>query len=368
VDLRTDVLVAGAGPAGVAAAIAASQKGLRVIVADFRKPPIDKTCGEGLLPEAVASLASLGIPLDSSCAFPFRGIRFSDEKSSASARIARGRAFGLRRTLLHNRLVARATELGVSFLWGSRISALDSSGVLVNGSRVSCKWVVGADGQNSSVRKMTGLDAGRQTSRFGFRQHFSISPWTDLVEVYWGDRCQIVVTPTSADEICIALLSSDSHMRTEKALAQFPEVARRLRGVRLTSSESGAVTGLSSARSVIRGNVALIGDASCTIDAVAGQGVSLALQQAAPLAEALASGNLKTYETAHRRLTIMAVRMTRLMLLLDRSAWVRRKALRLFQEKPQVFSKVVSVHTGQSSPETFKAREVIGLGWQVLCA
>jgi menaquinone-9 beta-reductase len=368
VDLRTDVLVAGAGPAGIAAAIAATQKGLRVTVADSRKPPIDKTCGEGLLPEAVASLASLGIPLDPSCAFPFRGIRFSDEKSSASARIAHGRAFGLRRTLLHNRLVARARELGVSFLWGSRISALDSSGVLVNGSRVSCEWIVGADGQNSSIRKMAGLDAGRQTSRFGFRQHFSISPWTDLVEVYWGDRCQIVVTPTSADEICIALLSSDSRLRMEKALDQFPEVARRIRGARLTSSESGAVTGLSSARAVICGNVALIGDASCTIDAVAGQGVSLALQQAAPLAEALASGNLKTYETAHRRLTIMAVRMTRLMLLLDRSAWVRRKALRLFQEKPQVFSKVVSVHTGQSSPEDFKAREVIDLGWQVLCA
>ncbi len=367
-DLRADVLVAGAGPAGIAAAIAASQKGLRVIVADSRKPPIDKTCGEGLLPEAVACLASLGIPLDPSCAFPFRGIRFSDEKSSASARIAHGRAFGLRRTLLHNRLVARATELGVSFLWGSRISALDSSGVLVNGSRVSCKWVVGADGQNSSVRKMAGLDAGRQTSRFGFRQHFSISPWTDLVEVYWGDRCQIVVTPTSADEICIALLSSDSRLRMEKALAQFPEVARRIRGARPTSGESGAVTGLSSARAVIRGNVALIGDASCTIDAVAGQGVSLALQQAAPLAESLASGNLKTYETAHRRLTVMAVRMTRLMLLLDRSAWVRRKALRLFEEKPQVFSKVVSVHTGQSSPEDFRAREVIDLGWQVLCA
>ena len=118
----------------------------------------------------------------------------------------------------------------------------------------------------------------------------------------------------------------------------------------------------------MRGNVALIGDASCTIDGVAGQGLSLALQQAAPLAEALASGNLKTYETAHRKLTTMAVRMTRLMLLLDRSAWLRRKALRLFERKPQVFAKVISVHTGQSSPENFKACEVIDLGWQVLCA
>lgn len=367
-DLRTDVLVAGAGPAGIATAIAARQKGLRVTVADSRKPPIDKTCGEGLLPEAVAALNSLGIPLDSSCAFPFEGIRFSDEVSSASARIARGHAFGLRRTILHNRLVGRATELGVSFLWGSRVSELNSSGVSVNGSRVRCQWIVGADGQNSSVRKMIGLDAGRQTSRFGFRQHFSISPWTDFVEVHWGDRCQMIVTPTSSDEICIALLTSDPRLRMEPAFSQFPEVARRIRGARPTTSESGAVTGLSRARRVVRGNVALIGDASCTIDGVAGQGLSLALQQAAPLAEALASGNLKAYETALRKLTTMAVRMTRLMLLLDRSTWLRRKALRLFERKPQVFAKVISVHTGQSSPEKFNASEVIDLGWQVLCA
>ena len=178
----------------------------------------------------------------------------------------------------------------------------------------------------------------------------------------------MIVTPTSSDEICIALLTSDPRLRMEPAFSQFPEVARRIRGARPTTSESGAVTGLSRARRVVRGNVALIGDASCTIDGVAGQGLSLALQQAAPLAEALASGNLKAYETALRKLTTMAVRMTRLMLLLDRSTWLRRKALRLFERKPQVFAKVISVHTGQSSPEKFNASEVIDLGWQVLCA
>jgi 2-polyprenyl-6-methoxyphenol hydroxylase-like FAD-dependent oxidoreductase len=258
--------------------------------------------------------------------------------------------------------------LGVSFLWGSRISGFDSRGASVNGGLVPCRWIVGADGQNSSVRKLAGLDAGRETSRFGFRQHFSIAPWTEFVEVHWGDRCQMIVTPTSPDEICIALLSSSSRLRMEGALTMFPEVARRLRGARPASAESGAMTGLSRSRAVARGNVVLIGDASCTVDGVAGQGISLALQQAAPLAEAIASGNLRVYETAHRKLTSTAVRMTRLMLLLDRSSWLRRKALRLFESKPHLFSKIISVHTGESAPEDFKAREVIDLGWQVLCA
>jgi flavin-dependent dehydrogenase len=368
VAFQRDVLVAGAGPAGIAAAIAASRKGLRVTVADYRKPPIDKTCGEGLLPEAVAALGVLGLPIDSSSAFPFHGIRFSDEVSSASSRFARGSAFGLRRTVLHSRLIERATELGVSFLWGSRITGLDPRGASLNGSLVPSRWIVGADGQDSAIRKFAGLDAGRQSSRFGFRQHFSVAPWTEFVEVHWGERCQMIVTPTGSEEICISLLCSNPRLRIEQALRQFPELARQLRGVQPTSVESGAVTGLSRARTVVRGNIALIGDASCTIDGVAGQGLSLALQQAAPLAEALACDDLAIYKTAHRKLTTNAVRITRLMLLLDRSAWSRRKTLRLFEAKPHLFAKVISVHAGQSDAENFKAREVLGLGWKVLWA
>ncbi len=78
-----EVLIVGAGPAGIATAIAASQKGLRVTVVDARKPPINKPCGEGLLPEGVSALQRLGIWLDSSVAFPIGGLCFSDEASSA---------------------------------------------------------------------------------------------------------------------------------------------------------------------------------------------------------------------------------------------------------------------------------------------
>ena len=57
---ETDVLVIGGGPAGLAAAIAASKKGFRVAVADGAKPPIDKACGEGLMPNTVAALRDSG--------------------------------------------------------------------------------------------------------------------------------------------------------------------------------------------------------------------------------------------------------------------------------------------------------------------
>ncbi len=56
---RFDVVVIGGGPAGLAASIAAARVGLSVLVADVHQPPIDKLCGEGLLPDALeASLPS----------------------------------------------------------------------------------------------------------------------------------------------------------------------------------------------------------------------------------------------------------------------------------------------------------------------
>ena len=48
---RADVFVVGGGPAGLVAAIAACRQGLSVIVADGADHPIDKPCGEGLIPE-----------------------------------------------------------------------------------------------------------------------------------------------------------------------------------------------------------------------------------------------------------------------------------------------------------------------------
>ena len=151
--MKTDVLIVGAGPAGLATAIAAAIKGLRVTVADARRPPINKPCGEGLLPEAVEALRSIGVELNSSLGFPLKGFCFSDDSHSVNAPIERGRAFGLRRTVLHNLLVARAAEVGVQFRWGARVSDFAPAAATVNGEIVHFQWLVGADGLNSSVRR-----------------------------------------------------------------------------------------------------------------------------------------------------------------------------------------------------------------------
>ena len=73
---RTDVFVVGGGPAGLVAAIAARTKGFTVTLADGAEPPIDKPCGEGLMPETQAALRELGITFDGSAGYEFHGIQF----------------------------------------------------------------------------------------------------------------------------------------------------------------------------------------------------------------------------------------------------------------------------------------------------
>ena len=60
-DERADVLIVGAGPAGAAAAIVLARAGRDVLLADRRAFPRDKTCGDGLIPDALHALDRLGL-------------------------------------------------------------------------------------------------------------------------------------------------------------------------------------------------------------------------------------------------------------------------------------------------------------------
>src|SRR5271157_5310078 len=107
---ETEVFVAGGGPAGLAAALATRQAGFDVIVADCSHPPIDKACGEGIMPDGLAALQRLGVTLDSRQAARFAGIRFVNRAQQVEARFPTGAGFGMRRALLHQQLVTAATR------------------------------------------------------------------------------------------------------------------------------------------------------------------------------------------------------------------------------------------------------------------
>src|SRR5271154_1508507 len=131
-----DVLVVGAGPAGLSCAIAAARQGLHVEVIDAMKPPIDKACGEGLLPASLESLTALGFDLsdlDQTESALLCGVRFIGDSSSSrpyttvQAAFPAGPGRGIRRTALHQLLLDRAASLGVRFHWETVVQGLSQS-------------------------------------------------------------------------------------------------------------------------------------------------------------------------------------------------------------------------------------------------
>ena len=172
-----DLVIVGGGPAGLAAGIAARRHGLRVLVADAAQPPIDKACGEGLMPNSLAAAARIGIEIPSEAGFPFRGIRFVGPDRAVAGKFPEGAGLGVRRTVLHPILIDCAARAGVELSWGVPVTGIEPYAVLVGDRRVATRWIAGADGGRSMVRRWAGLDAfRRETRRFGFRRHYGSRP------------------------------------------------------------------------------------------------------------------------------------------------------------------------------------------------
>lgn len=364
-----DVFVVGGGPAGLAVAIAAKQKGMRVMVADGAAPPIDKTCGEGMMPETQAALCSLGVRLNPCEGFHFKGTRFVQPGLSISANFPAGQGLGLARPLLHEKLIARAEECGVRLLWKTPVMGIEPQAVFARGRKIPARWIVGADGLASRVRRWGGLEqACSSTLRFANRRHYRIAPWSDYVEIHWGERAQAYVTPIARDEVSVVLIGERSKdAEFQSAFESLPLLRERLRGAELSGRERGAVTSSRSLKNVQRGNVALLGDASGSVDAITGEGLRLAFRQAFALTEAIESGTLENYEHEHYELQKRPLLMARLMVLLGRHAILRGRVLQSFSRKPELFARLLAFHVGQGTPAELLSAGA-ALGWQLLAA
>jgi menaquinone-9 beta-reductase len=352
----TDLLVVGGGPAGLATAIRARLAGLGVTVIDRAEPPIDKACGEGLMPDAVARLREIGVVPRG---LPFRGIRYFDRGVVAEGVFPRigpqAGGLGVRRTELHEALVRRAEEVGVDLRWGVKAEGLREGGVETDQGILAGRWIVGADGLRSPVRRWADLDGGgdprrRPLLRYGVRRHFAIAPWSDFVEVYWGPGCEAYVTPVAADQVGVAFLWSGRKADFDGLLESLPELRARVAGAPPASRDRGTGPLRQRARAVRKGSLALVGDAAGYFDAITGEGLAVALHESAALVEALVAGDLDRYASAHRRINRLPDLMTGLVLSLEQRPRLRARAVRALAAEPALFSRLLGIHARTLPP------------------
>ena len=362
---QSDVCIVGAGPAGLACAIAAARYGLQVEILDAARPPIDKACGEGLLPGALEALAALGFDLgrdlDPTESTILRGIRFIGDSTSSNDYVTVQAAFpanpgrGIRRTVLHSLLLERASSLGVRFHWENAVRSIATGNdtvtvtVQTNSQIFRSRYLIGADGHKSRVAQWAGLTAGSiRSRRIGLRQHYAIAPWSRFIEIYWSSHGQAYVTPISSSEICVAFVSRKKMLSLDHALSHFPALKRHLIAAKPSGRPRGSITLGRTLPRIVSGSIALIGDASGSVDAITGEGLALGFRQAVALAPALKESNLAAYQQAHRRIQRLPTVMSEALLLMDRFPRVRDRALNLFQHNRWLFERLLQLHIGQA--------------------
>ncbi|HWH26470.1 MAG TPA: NAD(P)/FAD-dependent oxidoreductase [Pseudolysinimonas sp.] len=300
-SIETEILVAGGGPVGLAAAIEARLAGLDVVVVEPRVGPIDKACGEGLMPGAVPALTRLGVHPRG---FPLRGVEYIDtDGRTASHRFITGNGLGVRRTVLHQALHARAEDLGARFVVDHVNGVIqDATGVTAGGIRAD--WLIAADGLTSRIARDLGmaLPTPRTRRRYGQRRHYRVEQWTDLIEVHWSSLGEMYVTPSADGLVNIALLAAPG-VHFDEALALTPQLAERVRRAPAASQLRGAGPLRHRTRRRVLGRTLLVGDASGYVDALTGEGIRIGLDQASAAITAVAAGHPQLYEADWKRIT-----------------------------------------------------------------
>jgi 2-polyprenyl-6-methoxyphenol hydroxylase-like FAD-dependent oxidoreductase len=317
-----DVLIVGAGPAGLALALQLGRAGRRVLLLDKAAAPRDKVCGEGIMPLGLAALAALGVPAAALPGADFDGLDFHAGGQAHTLRFGAGVAGrGVRRTTLLAALEAAALaqptvalrrEAVRAPLWeGGRIV-----GVRAVGRSYRAPRVVAADGVNSALARQSGTALRPLGYRLALRRHYRLAGAAgSRVRVGLLGRYDLYLTPVGPELLLATAMTDRDGFRVLRAdydgFLRGGPFGETFRGAAPASPLLGWYHPLFAPRDYAPGGMLLVGDAAGGIDPCLGLGISMALWSAQAAARALLEApedgplradGLERYRLARRRL------------------------------------------------------------------
>ncbi|MFN8035631.1 MAG: NAD(P)/FAD-dependent oxidoreductase [Acidimicrobiia bacterium] len=305
-----EVLVVGAGPAGVAAAITAADHGLDVLLADKATFPRDKACGDGLTTAALRRLEALGLPRGAIDAMqPVREVVLVGPD---------GRRIGLTlpyggsyatvspRAELDDALVQLARQRGVTVREGAAVGSVSIGGddakvLFADGASVRARHVVAADGHYSAVRRALHRDPPDLGSWHAFRQYFSgvhdERLWVLFEEDLLPGYAWVFPLPGGRANVGYGVLRGPQ--TTGRRLATLwrdlltRPVLREILGPAAVAEgtvRAWPIPGALRPDSLADGPVLFVGDAAGVADPLTGEGIGQALETGVLAAEAIIGG------------------------------------------------------------------------------
>ena len=308
-ELRCDLLVIGAGPAGSALAAAAARRGRDVVLVEAARHPRPKACAEYASPRIEEELQRIGLAPAAwrTSAVPLDGMRLFVDGAATDLRYADGArsrtAWGLDRLGFDALLATHAASSGARLLEETSLSALARDGDRLTGAtlegrggptHVAARWVVGADGARSRTARLLGVErAVRFPRRLGLIAHYSgVEALSSSGEMHVGDGMYVGLAPTPDGELNVGMAlpldpPAAAEQRFEAAIASLPRVATRLAGARRLTPIRGAAPIGHRVSDVAGPGWMLIGDAAGFVDPFTGEGIFRALRSARAAVTAL---------------------------------------------------------------------------------
>lgn len=323
-------VIIGCGIAGPVVAMALQRIGMRATIYEAQPASADFTGAFlNLAPNGVNALRALGIDVEPH-GFPCTGMTFWSGKGKRLGALGSGdeeQRYGapslmIKRGLLHRALREEAVRRGIRIEHGKKLERIDGIDGLggttpdarpivtarfADGTQATGDLLIGCDGIHSRTRHIILPDAPRPTYTgmigcggfthapglvpasgacqmvFGRRAFFGYFP-TPAGEIYWFDNISYPGEPTRAD---LATLAADQWRQRLLDLhgadpAPIPELVR-------ASGDIGIypIYDIPTLPSWHRGLVCLVGDAAHATSPHAGQGASMALEDALVLAKCL---------------------------------------------------------------------------------
>lgn len=355
---RTQALIVGGGPAGLAAAIALGRRKIDCVLVDSLSQDVDKACGEGLMPDTLASLAALGVVVSPADGYTMQGISFMNESDHVRSTFPDGEGVGVRRPWFRQKMAQAATDAGSQILWNTRIKITSANTARIDGRELRFDWLIGADGTSSAIRTAAGLSTTiEEHHRYAVRRHYRVKPWSGFVELHWNRTGQVCLAPVGDECVSAIFMTNSRETLRGDPFAAFPELMSRLKDTEMMTTPAGAVLMTRRLRQVARGNTALVGDASGSVDAITGEGLGMSFRQAAALADCIHSGSLAGYNRRHRAIGRLPHLMGRVLLLLDQFPTLANSALAALSQCPESFAAMLNLHIGAASAGQVLARQ-----------
>src|SRR5499427_2158770 len=167
----TDVIVAGAGPAGTLAAYTLARAGARVLLVERDALPRQKPCGGGISTRVLARFPWLVEPLRRIPTHPVSSLYLEGPSGGVFRMQSNGPAVILIRRIEFDFLLATlAREAGAEILSPAAIAqaSQDAEGVTLrtrDGRELRAPIVIAADGVNSVIARRLGLNPGWPAER-----------------------------------------------------------------------------------------------------------------------------------------------------------------------------------------------------------